>query len=34
MENKQQKKAVKVVGLLALVALTFYVGFILLVTFR
>jgi len=34
MENSKQKKAMKAVGLLALLALTFYVGFILLVTFR
>jgi len=34
MEKSQQKKAVKVVGLLSLLALAFYVGFILLVTFR
>jgi len=34
MESKQQKKAIKLVGLLAVLALAFYVGFILLVTFR
>jgi len=34
MENSQQKKAIKAVGLLAILALVFYVGFILLVSFR
>jgi len=34
MENTKRKKAVKMVGWLTLLALAFYVGFILLVTYR
>jgi len=34
MQDSKQKKSPKLVALLVLLALTFYVGFFLLVTFR